>query len=102
MEDRRQKLFQPIIETGWQIVTVATDEWWVREMWQLRSDETTLVVTFLVDPADIDQVWAVMATKEKPLDYAGEPPRYILPFERFDADVDEFIGFLSDLRKKIH
>lgn len=63
-------------------------------MWRLESKDATAFVTFLVDPADMEKVWAVLATKTKPIDYAGEPPRYVLPFERFDSDIAEFMEFL--------
>lgn len=95
MERQREQLRQRIGVAGWRIVDIDSGEWWTREMWAIENDASTAFVTLLVDPADMEKVWAILATKEKPLDYAGDPPRFVLPLERFETEIEEFVGFIA-------
>ncbi len=103
MEFQRQSIREQIIENGWEITEFEKHElgWWANEMWQLESVWSplgeTAFVTFLLEPENMEYVWGIMVSKEKPSNQFGH---FILSLKGWEKELPEFIKHLSEVRNQ--
>ena len=103
MEFQRQIIREKLIENGWTITELEKVEldWWANEMWQLESIWSpigkTAFVTFLLEPENMEYVWEIMASEEKPVNRFGN---FTLPLKGWEKELTEFIKYLSEIRSR--
>ncbi len=103
MEFQRQTIREKIIENGWKITELEKYEldWWASEIWRLESVWSpigkTAFVTFLLEPENMEYVWDIMASREKPVSRFGN---FTLSLKRWGKELPEFMKFLSDIRNQ--
>ena len=103
MEFQRQTIHEKLIENGWRITELEKVEldWWASEMWLLESVWSpigkTAFFTFLLEPENMEYVWTIMVSKEKPVNQFGN---FTLSLKGWEKKLPEFIKFLSDLRNQ--
>lgn len=74
-------------EGGWTFEVVESSEWWCREFWRLRSCWAPVgfeaFLTFLTDPQNDSEVWAVGITALRPTDRSEASQRgYVVSLGR--------------------
>lgn len=103
VEFQKQKIREKLIENGWKIIELEKYEldWWASEMWRLESVWSPIgkiaFVTFLLDPENMEYVWDIMASEEKPVSRFGNST---LSLKRWEKELPEFMKFLDDIRNR--
>ncbi|HSK73427.1 MAG TPA: hypothetical protein VK892_17145 [Pyrinomonadaceae bacterium] len=106
MEFQKQTIREKLIENGWKIAELEKVElgWWASEMWLLESTWSPVgkmaFVTFLPEPENMEYVWEIMASGKKPDNRFGDQNSFTLSLKRWEKELPEFMGFLSDLRNQ--
>ena len=106
MEFQRQTIREKLIKNGWKITELEKVElnWWANEMWRLESVWSpigkTAFVTFLLEPENMKYVWDIIVSKEKPVDWGGNPNYFSLSLKRWEKELAAFMKFLSDIRNQ--
>ncbi|MEZ5345755.1 MAG: hypothetical protein R2681_09395 [Pyrinomonadaceae bacterium] len=103
MEFQRQKILEKVIENGWKVFELEKVEldWWASEMWELESNwspvGTKAFITFLIDPMDMDSVWAISASRKKPAE-RNDRCEFLLSIKAWKKNLPQFIESLSRIR----
>ena len=103
MEFQKQTIREKILENGWNITELENVEldWWASEMWRIESVWSpigaTAFVTFLLEPENMEYVWAIMASEKKPVNRFGN---FTLSLKGWESDLSAFTNFLSDIRNQ--
>ena len=106
MEFQRQTIFEKLIENGWKITKLEKYEldWWATEMWLLESIWSpigkTAFITFLLEPENMEYVWEIMASEEKPANRFENQNSFSLSLKRWEKELPAFMKFLSDIRNQ--
>lgn len=103
MEFQKQAIREKLIENGWKIneLEKAELDWWASEMWRLEAVWSpvgiTAFITFLFEPENMEYVWGIMVSKEKPVNRSGN---FTLSLKGWEKELPEFMNLLSDIRNQ--
>lgn len=103
MEFQRQTIREKLIENGWKITELEKGEldWWASKMWLIESVWSpigaTAFVTFLLEPMEAKEVWAIMISEEIPVDRFGN---FTLSLKGWEKELPEFMKYLAEIRNR--
>lgn len=109
---RFAKIRDAFNETGWSIhpVELASDCWWAKEIWELRSlwspRDLSIFVVFLIDPMFEDDwnrvpesaVWAIGITKQFPKERSEAETNATSITRKIETKIEEISSLASKFR----
>jgi hypothetical protein len=72
--------------------------WRLESVWSPISE--TAFITFVLEPENMEYVWEIMVSKEKPNHWGGNPNSFSLSLKKWEKELPKFIAFLSDMRNR--
>lgn len=102
---RGEELLSHLTSHGWRVVERSREmlDWWADEIWTIDSVWTPSGVraylTFLVDPIDTSEVWALTATASRPQDRGEAESGHLIRLHHvWQKELDAWLDGLKDLR----
>jgi hypothetical protein len=105
-EPDKANLQAALERSGWRVERRNGDDWWEHESWELastwRPNHAKAYLTLLIDPqsetSEIDAVWAIAVTLEKPTDRMEAARSAIRVSLRWPERMREIVVAASSLR----
>jgi hypothetical protein len=105
-ETDKANLVEELERAGWSVQRLPSGDWWIHETWQLSSTwrpvGTAAFITLLVDPqaqtSDVDSVWAVAISSQRPTDRMEVGRNEIRVSPRWPERMKEIVAAVGSLR----